>query len=115
VAPILSKGNKVFVIISDALRYECGEELHRLLNAENRFTSKLDYQVSVLPSYTQLGMAALLPHEALSFDKKDDVLINGKSTLGLSSRERILREHSGVRAKAILAEDVMKMSSRSPA
>ncbi len=58
---------RVFVIISDALRYEVAEELGNQINTEKRFTAELRSQLGVLPSYTQLGMAALLPHEQLCY------------------------------------------------
>jgi len=51
----LDKSVRLFVIISDGLRYECGKELHDLINGEARYTSSLEYQVTGLPSYTQLG------------------------------------------------------------
>ncbi len=65
VQPILDKGydRRVFVIISDALRYEAAEELNRDLNGRYRMEAKLEAQLGVLPSYTGLGMAALLPHK----------------------------------------------------
>src|SRR5690606_25275714 len=66
VDPILQK-QKVFVIISDALRYECGKELAVEIAKENRFIAKLEPMVAAIPSYTQLGMASLLPHNQLAF------------------------------------------------
>src|SRR5690606_20981522 len=42
----LDHKRKVFVIISDALRYEIGQELHEAINQRNRFKSVLDYQVT---------------------------------------------------------------------
>lgn len=110
VQPFIEKKSKVFVIISDALRYECGAEFHDLILKENRFTSKLDYRFANLPSYTQLGMAALLPHTSLSLgDNNDDVLIDRLGTKGLDARKRILSAGSNTRATAIGAEDLMAM------
>ena len=65
VAPRLREAERrrSFVIISDALRYEVAEELTRELNGKYRFEANLHSQLGVLPSYTALGMAALLPHE----------------------------------------------------
>ena len=108
----LDNGNKLFVIISDAFRYECGRVLHDLFNEEVRFTSELNYQITDLPSYTQLGMASLLPHTDLSFGDGVDVLIDGKSTKGIQSRQKVLTENSGVRATAILAEELMRLSPK---
>jgi uncharacterized protein (TIGR02687 family) len=109
----LDRGTTIFVVISDALRYECGQELHELFEQESRFSSKLEYQITGLPSYTQLGMAALLPHQQLSFGDGDAILIDGKSTQGAQARKKVLEEGSGVKATTILAEDLMSMASRS--
>lgn len=108
----LDSGNRLFVIISDAFRFECGKALHEKLNEEARFSSELSYRVTSLPSYTQLGMASLLPHSELSFGVGDDVLIDGKSTKGLIPRQKVLSENSGVRTTAILAENLMKLPAR---
>ena len=53
---------RTVVIISDAMRYEVGQELLARMQDDPKCTSaKLDVLLGVLPSYTQLGMAALLP------------------------------------------------------
>jgi len=68
--------------------------------------------VSTLPSYTQLGMAALLPNTNISFQPESEyVLIDGYSTQGVLARGKILEQFSGVRATAIGAEDFVKMNS----
>jgi uncharacterized protein (TIGR02687 family) len=100
------------VVISDALRYECGQALHEVFCNEARFTSSLEYQITGLPSYTQLGMAALLPHEELSFGEGDAILIDGKSTIGKDPRKKILEENSKVRATTINAEELMRFTSK---
>ena len=51
---------RVFVIISDALRFEAAEELSRIINGRNKYEASLSTLLGVLPSYTKLGMAALL-------------------------------------------------------
>lgn len=108
-----SKPNsKLFVIISDGFRYECSKILNDYLNVENRFISNLDYQVTNLPSYTQLGMASLLPHETLSFGDNETVIVDGISSLGTSNRIKILQQNSGYRATAVLAEELMHMNTR---
>lgn len=107
VQPFIDKRSKVFVIISDALRYECGVEFFESIQKENRFTGKLSYRYACLPSYTQLGMASLLPHKQLSFGQdNDDVLVDSLPSKGLDTRRRIL-EYTGHRATAIGAEDLM--------
>ena len=90
---MLDKDKKVFVIISDALRYEIAEELQRKITLEDRYTATLDAVSSVLPSYTALGMAALLPHKELALNCTNgtiSVLADGNSTLGTAARAKIL-------------------------
>lgn len=112
VAPFISKGNKLFVIISDALRYEVAEELHQRILRENRFRSELSHQVSVLPSYTQLGMAALLPHERLEVDPSNgEARTDGRRTAGLEARKAILAVANG-RATAVKAQDFLQMNAK---
>lgn len=112
VKPVVEKKQRLFVIISDALRFECGVELSKKLQNENRYEASLNYMVSSLPSYTQLGMASLLPHKELSFQEgSDSILIDGMSTNGVQGRSKILEVNAGSRATAIKAEDFMKMNS----
>ncbi len=108
VAPRLESGKKLVVIISDALRYEVAQELAQRMDEENRFTTSLGMQYSVLPSYTQLGMAALLPHQQLAFDANHyNALVDGKSATGTENRDRIL---GAVNGKAVKAQDVLSMT-----
>ena len=112
VTEFTSEGNKVAVIISDALRYEVAEECLRSIRALDRFNAELSPMISALPSYTQLGMAALLPHKALALaeDGSGDVLSDGQSAKGLAAREKLLQAgRAGENARAVKAEDVMNM------
>ncbi len=65
--PQIAEGRKVFVIVSDALRYEVARELLDCILREDRWTAEIKPMLGVLPSFTQLGMAALLPHTTLGF------------------------------------------------
>jgi uncharacterized protein (TIGR02687 family) len=106
------KDQKVAVIISDALRFEVGEECLRRIRALDRFDAELKPMISSLPSYTQLGMAALLPHRALALaeDGSGDVISDGENTKGLAAREKLLAAgRKGDSAKALKSEDVMNM------
>ncbi len=106
------KEQKVAVIISDALRYEVGEECLRRIRALNRFDAEMKPMISALPSYTQLGMAALLPNKELSFAPEGNgyVLSGGENTQGLAAREKLLASgRAGDRAKALNAHDVLDM------
>lgn len=91
---------KVFVIISDAFRYEAAQELTSELNGKYRFEATLTSQLGVLPSYTALGMASLLPHQTLSYKANGDVLVDQKPTASLAQRDEILRGKDGMACKA---------------
>jgi len=112
IQPFVDKKQRVFVIISDALRFECGMELNKRLTQENRYDSEINGAITSLPSYTQLGMASLLPHKELAVKKgTDQVLVDGMTSMGIASRSKILTKNSSARATAILAEDFMKFSA----
>lgn len=98
---------KVFVIISDAFRYEAAQELQSELNGKYRFKAELSTQLGVLPSYTALGMASLLPHSELAYSTKGEVVVDGKPTASLEQRNEIL---AGVNGIAVRADDLTEMS-----
>lgn len=108
VAPRLREAERrrSFVIISDALRYEAAEELTRELNGTYRFEAELSSQLGVLPSYTALGMACLLPHKKLEYKPNGDVLVDGQPTASLEQRNQILAAGDGV---AVKANDLLEM------
>jgi uncharacterized protein (TIGR02687 family) len=99
--------NRLFVIVSDAFRYEAAEELTRTINGQYRFSAELETIKSVLPSYTALGMAALLPHKALSFNEKGEILVDDKSVDTIEKRSLVLAQYEGA---AIKAADLMAMN-----
>lgn len=86
----LKADERVFVIISDGLRYEAARELTDALNTEQRGQAELDYMQGVVPSYTRLGMASLLPYKRLVYSERCDVLADGISTNGTINRGKIL-------------------------
>ena len=102
VGPWLNEADhrRAFVIISDAMRYEVAEELTGYLNGTYRVQAKLSSQLGVLPSYTALGMASLLPHSKLEYTEKGDVLADGKPTASLEQRNGILSTRGGMAVKA---------------
>lgn len=107
VEPVVSQGRRIVVVISDALRYEVADELASTLRSDTKvaYEAKVDAMLGVLPSYTQLGMASLLPHETLGFaGKGSDVVVDGKPAGGLANRTKILEVVGGT---AISAEDVL--------
>ena len=87
-----------YVIISDAFRYEAAQELTTELNGKYRFEATLTSQLGVLPSYTALGMASLLPHKTMEY-KGTDVLVDGKSSVA-GERGNILQSVNGLACKS---------------
>ena len=84
----------------------------RRIRALDRFDADLKPMISSLPSYTKLGMAALLPHNGLAMaeDGSGDILSGGENTQGLAAREKLLAAgRSSDTAKALKFEDVMNM------
>ena len=112
VYPFITNKKKVFVIISDALRYETMVELsERIAQMPRMETDMKPAMLSTLPSYTQLGMAALLPHKQLSYEKDaDEVFADGMSTKGTEARSKVLQK-AVARSKAITAEDFLKTTN----
>jgi uncharacterized protein (TIGR02687 family) len=106
VQPMVKEDRRVFVIISDAFRYEAALELTAQLNGKYRFQADLKSQLGVLPSYTSLGMASLLPHTTLAYKATGEVLVDGKATASLKQRDEIL---SNVKGMAVKAEDLLSM------
>ncbi|AAM05753.1 TPA: BREX-1 system phosphatase PglZ type A [Methanosarcina acetivorans] len=82
--------SKVAVIVSDALRYEAAAELFETLNKDTWGIPELSYMAGVLPSYTKLGMASLLPHNALEYRGRE-IFVDGISSEGLEKRNKILQ------------------------
>lgn len=82
---------RVVVFISDAMRYEVGQQLFERLAMDAKCSAKLTPAVSTVPSYTQLGMAALLPHVSLELQPDGTVTILGRKTAGTAARESVLQ------------------------
>lgn len=110
IQPILEKeSTRVFVIISDALRYEIGAELTDQFNARANGEASITPMLASLPTYTQLGMASLLPHQQLSIAENKTVLADGLPTNGLANRTKILQE-ANENAVAYRLDDFMEWS-----
>jgi uncharacterized protein (TIGR02687 family) len=112
VSPFVVKSNKLFVIISDALRYETMVEMEqRIAQVSRMVTTMKPAMVSTLPSYTQLGMAALLPNRELSYEKPvDEVFADGSSTKGTENRNKVLNKKI-LKSLAIRAEDFLEITT----
>ena len=114
VRPFLRKDNKVCVIISDAMRYEIGDELLSLIRQEDRYRAELEPVLSMLPSYTQLGMAALLPNKELEIadNETSGVLVDGQSSQGTANRTKILQAALEGKGQALKAEELMELNGQ---
>jgi len=105
----VKNNNKVAVLVSDALRFEIAEELARMVENEDRYTAKLTPMLGMLPSYTQLGMAALLPQEQITIEENGTVHVDGQSIAGRDNRAKILNNAVEDGATAIRSEDFLAM------
>nr|WP_304081942.1 BREX-1 system phosphatase PglZ type A [Mitsuokella multacida] len=108
--------SRIFVIISDAMRYEVAatlaQELERDIPSEVQLTSCQ----SMFPSITKFGMAALLPHKELTVTPAGSglaVLADGQST-DAPNRDAVLKA-TNPKSIALKAADIiaMKRSERS--
>lgn len=93
---ISNADTRMFVIISDALRYEVAATLAEQLRRETQSKVNLDTMQSIFPSITKFGMAALLPHKELSVELKNEilaVLADGQSTAS-TNRDKVLKNRN---------------------
>lgn len=83
---------KMFVIISDALRYEIGYEIFEKIKVNKvlKGGAEISHMISPLPSITSFGMASLLPHKSMTY-KKHQVLLDDMPTNGVAQRDSILK------------------------
>jgi uncharacterized protein (TIGR02687 family) len=115
VGPFADKEQKVCVIVSDALRYEVAVEVMERLLSENRWKAELAPMIGVLPSYTQLGMASLLPGKSRALDVASrTVSVDGVESSGTSARREILAAAGG-RSTAVKSEAFMEMNTATEA
>lgn len=101
---------KVCVIISDALRYEIAEEFLSRIRTLDRFDADLRPMLGALPSYTQLGMAALLPNKALRIAEDESTLVfdGNMPTSGSVNREKLLASGREGDRVTVQAADAIK-------
>lgn len=94
---IASSDSRVYVIISDAMRYEVAASLSEQLRRETQAKVTLTSMQGIFPTVTRFGMAALLPHDRLSVERKTGgnterlaVLADGQSTEA-NNRDKLLK------------------------
>lgn len=100
---------RTVVIISDAMRYEIGRELFNKLIDNPKATVNMEAMIGVLPSYTKLGMAALLPHDCIEITDDYDVLIDGKGCGTIAERQAILQLNEP-KSRCVQFDDVKKIN-----
>jgi len=103
--------SRVVVVISDGLRFEAAHELAREIGGKYGFGAELSAMLGVLPSYTALGMAALLPHEVIRFNESanDQLLVDERPCISLEQRSQILARKDGV---ALRAEELLALNKQ---
>jgi uncharacterized protein (TIGR02687 family) len=113
VQPFRARGQKVIVIVSDAFRYEVAAEFAERISSANRWAAEIEAVFGSLPSYTQLGMAALLPGQTWAVDAATcGVTVDGRSAAGTPNRDEILRTSCGGRATAIQTEEFLELNTK---
>ena len=91
--------NRVYVIISDALRYEVAVSLKDEISREMQGKINLSSMQGIFPTETKYGMAALLPHKELTVELKESdkgnkvlrVLVDGQYS-DSTNREKLLKK-----------------------
>ena len=101
--------DQLVVIISDALRYEVGSTLLEKLQADEKCTATMKTMASVLPSVTQYGMAALLPHRTLELTEDYAVLVDGQKVDTLEQRQAVLQKYKPA-SRCVQYDDIKGMS-----
>jgi len=105
---VQSDRKRIFVIISDAYRYEVGKEMTDRINGKYRLKAEIEPMLGILPGFTSLGMASLLPYKTMSFKEGSaSLVLDGKPTATFDQRAAILNEYEGT---AIKASDLSAMS-----
>jgi len=102
---VADAGQKVAVIVSDALRYEVGQSLLSELHKDAKNTATMGHMLACIPSRTSVGMAMLLPGEKAWTE-------SGITAAGISTesthREQVLQSVNANSA-AIQAKTLLKM------
>lgn len=108
---VASNDNKVYVIVSDALRFEVAASLTEQLRRETQSKVSLESVQGIFPTITKFGMAALLPHKELNVVPKANggvsVLADGAST-EMPNRDKVLKT-SHAASVALQYKNIIKM------
>lgn len=101
--------SRIFVIVSDAFRYEVAATLAEELQREMQCKVTLGNQEGLFPTATKYGMAALLPHKTLTAALKSNdsltVLADGQPT-DAGYRDKVLKT-ANPKSIALKYEDII--------
>lgn len=92
VKSMVSNGERVFVIISDAFRYEVGVDLGKRLSEKVINSTNITSMLSCVPSITKLGMASLLPNKSIVINDNGRVFVDDMDSSGIENRDKILKK-----------------------
>ena len=112
---VAPSNNRVYVVISDAMRYEVAASLAEQLQRETKSEVKLSSMQGIFPTITKFGMAALLPHNQLTVELKQGkterlaVLADGQSTEA-NNRDKLLKTKNP-HSVALKYDDIISMKS----
>lgn len=99
------------VLISDALRYEVAQEVAQAFERERGGSVASGSMQALFPSITEMGMAALLPHQGLTLDwDAATVAADGMPTVSTPQREAVLQKVEPT-ARAMRAEAYLELSA----
>lgn len=104
--------SRVFVIISDAFRYETAVQLVEILRLKTQSSVELTNREALFPTVTKFGMAALLPHKKLEIKENANgvaVLSDGQSTEA-SNRDQVLK-NANPKSTALTFKQIMDLKS----
>lgn len=94
---VKTNDNRIFVIISDAFRYEVAASLSEQLQREMQCKVALNSCEAIFPTVTKFGMAALLPHKKLEVVPRSNgvlgILADGQST-DAGYRDKVLKANN---------------------
>jgi hypothetical protein len=117
VAPILAEGGRVALFLVDSMRYEMGHDLG--VSLEEFGIVRVESSVSILPTVTPFGMAALMPGAEVAWkivEKKNDLFpaLGDELMLGVTERKALLKSRFGDRFADATLESVMTIKDKRP-
>lgn len=101
--------SRVFVLVSDGLRYETAMELTERINGRFNGNAECSAMAAMIPTITPVGMAALLPHRKIRMEDDLCVRCDGLST-DAGNREAVLKARRN--DSAAVTFDVFRQMNR---